>query len=101
MNTYELKQYLKHSLKPLVKCIEIGDEYGYQGNKVKVIPIQFNDWWYGTIQTQGNHYKAKVSKVSKNSHISPFVEELSTMNSDNVKTLVSMLKMFIIEHKIA
>lgn len=100
MNTYKLKQYLKRQLKPLVKELEIGDEYSYQGNKVAIIPIQFNSWWYGTIQIQGNHMKAKISKIAKNSHVSPFVSELSTMNSDNAKMLTDMLKSFIQDNQI-
>lgn len=94
-NLNVVKSYLKRELSKVIKGIEIGNAYSFKGNAVVVIPMQLNGWWYGTVQIQGNHYKAQLSKIAKNSHISTFVSQLDTMNSDSLKGVTSMLKDFI------
>lgn len=91
-----IKEYLKNNLH--IRKAEIGDQYSYQGNKVDIIPLQLNDWWYGTIQIQGNHYKAKISRIGKNSHISPFVDSLDTLNSDSLEQLTTLINGYINSH---
>lgn len=84
-----LKTGLNRKLSDTGLNVQIGQEYTYKGNAVQVIPIQFNDWWYGTIQIQGNHLRARLSKVDYTSHM--HISRLDTLNTDDVDTLIQMI----------
>ena len=75
-----LKTGLSRKLRDTGLDVQIGQGYAYKGNSVQIIPIQFNDWWYGTIQIQRHHLRARLSKVDYTSHM--HISRLDTLNTD-------------------
>lgn len=93
-----LKTGLSRKLRDTGLDVQIGQGYAYKGNSVQIIPIQFNDWWYGTIQIQRHHLRARLSKVDYTSHM--HVSRLDTLNTDDVDTLIKMVSDYIHENVI-
>lgn len=93
-----LKTGLSRKLRDTGLDVQIGQGYAYKGNSVQIIPIQFNDWWYGTIQIQRHHLRARLSKVDYTSHM--HISRLDTLNTDDVDTLIKMVSDYIHENVI-